>query len=278
VPGRERDGRPLLEALSEAANASGVTLYGVFPYVLDSMPSAANSRTLNPGLTSGTLAAGDDAVWINQMAGLDFVTGRTGGLTAGHPGELAGLLGKVETDLGSYYSIGFPAPGRTKAAAVIVRVRRPGLDARTRRTVAERTAEEQLSDRALANLFSPDERSRIAISVVVGEAKAKGGKYRIPIEVRIPVGSLARLPGPTSTHGKFSVFVVAATPSGDFSEVTRRRQTFEVRPGEVEKARNAHLTYTLEVESDAPAPRISLGVWDEVGGEAGFALVGSRKG
>ena len=87
-----------------------------------------------------------------------------------------------------------------------------------------------------------------------------------------------RLPGPASTYGKFSVFVVAATPKGDFSEVTRRRQTFEVKRGEEKKAEGSHLTYTLEVESDAPAPRISLAVWDEIGGEAGFALVGRRKG
>lgn len=275
---RERDARPLLEELAEAANASGVTLYGIYPYDRVAMSSAADSPALNPGFTSGAYGASLDAIWMNEMAGLDFVTEKTGGTTAGHPGLLDRLLEQVGTDLGSFYSIGFPAAGGTRSAAVTVRVKRPGLTTRTRASVAERTVEQQQSDRTLANLFAPDERSRIAISAVAGEAQPKGKKYRIPIEVKIPVGSLVRVAGPASTQGKFSVFVVVATPNGDFTDVTRRRQTFEVRRGEESKAGASHLTYTLEIESDGPAPRISLGVWDEIGGEAGFALIGRRKG
>ncbi len=275
---RERDGQPLLEQLAAAANASGVTFYGIYPYDNVTLISAAASASLNPSISSGAYGSGTDAIWMNEMAGLDFVTEKTGGTTAPHPGQLPGFLDQVAGDLGSYYSIGFPASGATRPEAVKVRVKRDGLTARARTTVAERTAEQRLTDRALANLFAPDANSRIGISVVAGEAKPSGKKYRIPLEVRIPTGALVRLPGPAATHGRFSVFVVAATPKGDFSEVTRRRQTFEVKRGEEKKADGSHLTYTLEVESDAPSPRISLAVWDEVGGEAGFALVGKRKG
>lgn len=275
---QERDGRPLLEELAAAANASGVTLYGVYPYDNVALSSAADSAALNPSMTSGAYGSGTDEIWMNEMAGLDFVTAKTGGTTVPHPGQLPGFLAQVASDLDSYYSIGFPAPGATKPEAVKVRVKREGLTARTRATVAERTPEQRLGDRTLANLFAPDANSRIGISVVAGEAKPSGRKYRIPLEVRIPTGALVRLPGPASTHGKFSVFVVAATPKGDFSEVTRRRQAFEVKRGEEERADGSHLTYTLEVESDFPSPRISLAVWDEIGGETGFALVGKRKG
>ena len=275
---KERDGLPLLEELAAAANASGVTLYGIYPYERVAFASAADSAALNPTTSSAAYGSGFDAIWMNEMAGLNFVTKRTGGSTAGHPGELPRFLDQVASDLGSYYSLGFPASGSTKPEAVKVRVKREGLTVRTRTTVAERTAEERLTDRALANLFAPDASSRIGISVAAGEAKPEGKRYRIPLEVRIPLGALVRLPGPTAAKGKFSVFVVAATPKGDFSEVVRRRQEFEVKRGEEAKADASHLTYTLEVESDAPAPRISLAVWDEIGGEAGFALVGKRKG
>ncbi len=275
---QERDGRPLLEELAAAANASGVTLYGIYPYDNLALVSAADAASLNPSTSSGAYGSGTDATWMNEMAGLDFVTEKTGGTTAGHPGELPRFLDQVASDLGSFYSLGFPAPGATKPSAVKVRVKRDGLNARVRTSVAERTAEQRLTDRALANLFAPDANSRIGVSVVAGEAKPSGKKYRIPLEVRIPLGALVRLRGPAAAKGKFSVFVVAATPKGDFSEVTRRRQEFEVKRGEEEKADASHLTYTLEVESDAPSPRISLAVWDEIGGEAGFALVGRRKG
>lgn len=275
---KERDGKPLLEELAAAANASGVTLYGIYPYERAALASAADSAALNPSISSAAYGSGFDAIWMNEMAGLDFVTEKTGGSTAGHPGELPRFLDQVASDLGSYYSLGFPASGTRKPEAVKVRVKREGLTVRTRTTVAERTAEERLTDRALANLFAPDANARIGISVAAGEAKPAGKKYRIPLEVRIPLGALVRLPGPAAAKGKFSVFVVAATPKGDFSEVVRRRQEFEVKRGEEAKADASHLTYTLEVESDAPAPRISLAVWDEIGGEAGFAIVGKGRG
>jgi hypothetical protein len=273
-----RDGQPLLEELAAAANASGVTFYGIYPYERVAFASAADSAALNPTASSAAYGSGFDAIWTNEMAGLNFVTKRTGGSTAGHPGELPRFLDQVASDLGSYYSLGFPASGATKPETLKVRVKREGLTARTRTTVAERTAEERLTDRALANLFAPDANSRIGISVEAGEAKPAGSKYRIPLEVRIPLGALVRVPGPAATKGKFSVFVVAATPKGDFSEVVRRRQEFTVKRGEEAKADASHLTYTLEVESETTAARISLAVWDEIGGEAGFALVGKRKG
>ncbi len=273
-----RDGQHLLEELAAAANASGVTFYGIYPYERVAFASAADSAALNPTASSAAYGSGFDAIWTNEMAGLNFVTKRTGGSTAGHPGELPRFLDQVASDLGSYYSLGFPASGATKPETLKVRVKREGLTARTRTTVAERTAEERLTDRALANLFAPDANSRIGISVEAGEAKPAGSKYRIPLEVRIPLGALVRVPGPAATNGKFSVFVVAATPKGDFSEVVRRRQEFTVKRGEEAKADASHLTYTLEVESETTAARISLAVWDEIGGEAGFALVGKRKG
>ena len=277
---RVQDSRQPLGQLADAANASGVTFYGVFPYIYDmtTLPSAADSWATNPRIDSSLPGPRSDAIWLDGMGGLNLLAESTGGLTAGHPGLLPGFLEQVERDLDSYYSIGYPAPGHGRAERVSVVVKRPGLSVRTRRTVAERTVEEQMHDRALANLFTPDEGSRLSISIVAGEARPEGRRFRIPIEVRIPTGALVRLPGEVSTKGRFSVFVVVATPNGDFSGVTRQRRSFKVQKAEEARADASHLTYTLEVESDVPAPRISLGVWDEVGGEAGFALVGRRKG
>ncbi len=275
VPLAERDAQPLLQELVDAANASGVTLYGIYPYDNVAMISAADSAVHSPGMTGGTFGQGADANWLNEMSGLDFVSDKTGGSTAGHPGELPRFLEQVTHDLGSFYSLGFPASGKTKPQAVKVRVKRDGLTVRTRASVAERTPEVQLRDRTLANLFEADGNARIPISLTVGVAKPNGKKYRVPLEVRIPVRSLVRVPAPpAATRGKFSVFVVAAVPNGNFTEVTRRRQEFLVRREEEEKAQDSHLTYTLDVEGAAPALRISLAVWDEIGGEAGFGRTG----
>ena len=73
--------------------------------------------------------------------------------------------------------------------------------------------------------------------------------------------------------GTFSVFVASVAPEGDFSEVTRKSQPFEVPGQDVETAKAGHYTYELEIESAGPEARVCVGVWDEKGNEAGFAVV-----
>ncbi len=165
------------------------------------------------------------------------------------------LLEQVETDLGSFYSIGFPAAGGTRSRRVSVRVKRPGLSRRTRRDGRREDGRgAACSDRALANLFAPDERSRIAISVVAGEARPKGKEVPDPDRGEDP-RRVARPPPRRRSprKGKFSVFVVVATPNGDFTDVTRRRQTFEVR-GE-RRARRAPPTSPTRSRSRATCRR-----------------------
>ena len=266
---RLQDARRLLDDVSKAANANGVTLYGLFPDAFEGMDlvSAARSGGSPQGIVKDTLLQ-------NEIEALDIVASATGGVVLAGGGNVGRLVERVSRDLQSWYSLGYPTQSGTgRAVRVKVRVKGRDLTVRTRRAIVEKSVEEQMSDRVLAHLFQPDERSRIPISAtLVGTTPGKE-KNVLRLEIRIPIGSLALLPTAKGFAGVFSVFVASVAPEGDFSTVTRLNQPFEIPETDLEKAKAGHYTYELDVVTKGPEARIAIGVWDEKSNEAGFTLV-----
>lgn len=129
-----------------------------------------------------------------------------------------------------------------------------------------------MRDRVLAHLFQPDARAKIPIRVVATLA-SNTKPFRMKLEVKIPIASLVLLPSAKGAAGSFSVFVASVGPKGDFSEVTRRSQPFDIPEADLETAKTGYYTYEVEITSSGPDARICVGVWDEKGNEAGFAVV-----
>ncbi|HPA51100.1 MAG TPA: VWA domain-containing protein [Thermoanaerobaculia bacterium] len=264
-----QDARKLLDAVSNAANANGVTLYGLFPDAFEGLDVVSAGRSGGPpqGIVKDTLLQ-------NEIEALDIVASATGGVVLAGGGNVGRLVERVSRDLQSWYSLGYPTrPGTGRAASVSVRVKGRDLTVRTRRAIVEKSVEEQMSDRVLAHLFQPDERSRIPISASLVGSRPEKGKNVLRVEVQIPIGSLALLPTAKGVGGAFSVFVAAVAPEGDFSTVNRLNQPFEIPETELEKAKAGHYTYELDVVTKSPEARIAIGIWDEKTNEAGFALV-----
>ena len=112
-------------------------------------------------------------------------------------------------------------------------------------------------------------------SASVAEAKKK---TTATLRVRVPIGGLGKAPSARGESGAFSVFVVSAAADGAFSEVVRQRRPFEIPRADAEKAAAGHFTYEVPVVVGGGEARISVGVWDEVGKEAGFLLMEVRDG
>ncbi len=268
------DTKKLLEEVTRTANANGVTVYTVFPAGMDTpVPSAADSRLSAPEINSQPLGGREQLALSNEVEALDFVSSKTGGVTAVGAGSLPKFIDRVSADLDSWYSLGYPAPpGGGNAAGVTVRVKDRKLNVRVRGSLMEKTAADQMRDRVLAHLFQPDARARIPIKVDASLA-SNTGKFRMKLEVKIPIASLVLLPTGKGAEGSFSVFVASIGPKGDFSEVTRRSQAFEIPGAELDTAKTGYYTYELEVTTSGPDARLCIGVWDEKGNEAGFAVV-----
>jgi len=274
---KEFDTLRMLEDVTRAANANGVTLYGIFPAGMTTSGVDASTSTLESPVVGNeaTLGGREQMALANEMEALNFVAEKTGGIAASGPGSVPKFIDRVAADLDSWYSLGYPSPtGDGKAAPVRVRVKDRKLNVRVRGTLVEKSFEDQMKDRVLAHLFKPDPKAKIPISLTASLASAKKAEgFRIKVEVKVPIGSLVLLPTQKGVAGAFSVYVAAVGPKGDFSEVVRQRQPFEIAAAEVETATAGHYTYAFEIESSGPDARICVGVWDEKGNDAGFAVV-----
>ncbi len=274
---REFDAASLVEAVTETANAHGVTIYALFPVGWETeTSSAADSAVYNPSVHAAPVGGREQIVENNEMEALLLVSGRTGGLAMSGSAEVRQFADRVATDLSSYYSIGYAPPeGPAKrTAAVSVNLKNRDLTVRVRSALVARTAAERMMDRVLSNLFSPDRSSRLPIKAVAkAPAPAPDGSWRIPLEVQVPIKPLALLPNAQGASGSFSVFVASVGPRGNFNEITNPPRSFDVPAAQLEQARAAHFTYEVDVPASSPEVRISVGVLDEVGKDAGFAIV-----
>jgi VWFA-related protein len=274
--GTEMDARRLIDSVADKANAAGVTIHSLYAAAWEAeQPNVSESGLNNPRLTGPLGLTRSASKRVNEMASLATLTGRTGGVVITNTMEAPVFAGLVAEDLQHWYSIGYPVPeGSGISSEISVRVNRPGLTARTRRSVVKRKPEERIEDRVLANLFRMDENARLPIAVSNGTAK-KNEKdlFLTPALVRIPVRHLVLLPTTTGLKGAVSVFTVSAGPAGEFSEIRRERYEIELPAASVGPESTTVLSYDLEIRTTDPASRISIGVWDETGGEAGFRVI-----
>jgi hypothetical protein len=274
--GAEIDARRLIDSVAEKANAAGVTIHSLYAAAWESeQPNVSESGLNNPRLTGPLGLTRSASKRVNEMASLAELTGQTGGVVITNTMEAPVFAGLVASDLQHWYSIGYPAPEGARASSEIsVRVNRPGATVRTRRSVVERTPLERIEERVLANLFRMDENARLPIAVSNGTAKKeKKGRFLTPALVRVPVRHLVLLPTATGMKGAVSIFTVTAGPGGEFSEIRRERHEIDLAATSVGPASTTVLSYDMEIPTTDPASRISIGVWDETGGEAGFRVI-----
>lgn len=274
--GTTMDTRGLLDRLVAKANAAGVTIHSLYAAAWESeAPNVSNSMLWDPRAAGASGLSRAQAKWVGEMAALEDLADETGGVVIGTTMEAPLFAERVASDLDSWYSIGYPAPaGAGRDAAVEVRVNRPGVTVRLRRSVVERSADEEMEDRVLANLFRADANARLPIAVTSGkQVKERKGRYVTPLVVRVPVRRLVLLPSPAGAKGAVSLFVVSGGAGGDFSDVSRERREVELPAAAVGPASTEIVTFETQVVTADPGARVSIGVRDEVGGEAGFRLL-----
>lgn len=279
APVNEFNARSLIDSVVEAANANGVTLYPLYPAGRDNDASlgvsAAMSPSMYPQINSPVVGAAADMIVNNEVGALDTLAERTGGLRAVGAREIGELVPRVLRDLDFSYSLGVAAPlGKPgRDVTVDVKVKDERLVVRSRRSVVAKSREMQIRDRVLSNLFLPDLASGIGISLEKTSLSTKKSRTTLWLPIRIPIAALHLVSSKAGQGGVFSVFVAAASTDGSFSDVTRQRRPFEIPSAGLAKAKAGHFTYEVPVVLGSPEARVSIGVFDEIGNDAGFLLV-----
>jgi len=273
----------LVKSIGATANAAGVTVYPIYPEGLGEasmqMQSNVEIRPLNNvlNLPASTEAGGYDyLVLSNELPTLSDIAKQTGGMSA-FGTDIVKLLPRVEEDFGTYYSMAYKAPTRRedRTRKLEVRTKNAAYQVRTRREMVEKSDATQMRERVVANLFTHNHPSRIAVSTKLGAAKKVGGKrWKIPLTVTIPVSALTTLNQPNGDFaGSFSVYVAWGGILGEISETTHRVQNYVIPRADAEKAAESTFSYDFELLADERTDRISVGVMDEVGKDTGYAFL-----
>jgi VWFA-related protein len=193
----------------------------------------------------------------------------TGGRAISGSSSYRAVLGELERDLGSYYSLGYRATSDSGMKSVRVRVRTPGLRVRSRKFIMHKTAHEQMEDRVVSNVFHRRGEGDFPVTITTAAPQRDGRNYKIDVRVEFP-SSLTYLPDGASLAGEFGIYFVVASRDGALSPVssTVKPVRFAAADAAEIAGRPFHFTTTVVVRPGEQT--VSVAVIDRVDGRAGF--------
>jgi len=256
--------RAALESIAKAANANGVTLYPIsalMPVDVNSMQSPTGIDDAGAGFLRSD----------NTDAAHELLARMTGG-TAAPVSHMPALLDTLRRDLDSYYSLGYrPSIDRRGDRPVAVRAKNRAYTVRARQSYASKTSDDQMRDRAIANIYTPARESDWKIQLRTGKPEpVKKGEYSVPIEIVAPP-SVTLLPRDGKLAGGFVVYLVVGNAQGALSATFRQANGIEITPTEEADFRRTPLTFGANLTIREGENLISVGLVDQAGGTMGFA-------
>lgn len=253
----------LIESVHHTANATGFTVYGLYPAGIRATMDSAETGGM-PNADAPPVGARDHLILMAETESLDLISDRTGGEYAFGSDALK-LLPRVADDFTDYYSLAYRTTTRgfDNRRKIAVRTKNRDYTVRARTEVVERTEKTRMRDRVSAAVFAPLDRGLIPI-----EVELTGNK----LNVRVPISALTTVEKNGVHQGAFSVYL-AWNAGGTISETTKKTQPFTIKAAELARAKQSHFTYTVEVNTDAGTRALGVGVLDETSNEYGVVQV-----
>ncbi|HKO56393.1 MAG TPA: hypothetical protein VJ276_10980, partial [Thermoanaerobaculia bacterium] len=268
VWGRDlHDLRPMFADIARTASSNGIAIYCLQPEYgfAGAAPGGDIGRkgAQNVNVSYRRFYAQLDAT----QAALEILTDRTGGRWQRGETRVDDFFDGIESDLSSYYSLGYHPTSAVhdKARRIEVRLRNhPELRVRARRDVVRKSPGEEMNDLVVASLLYPKSVDELSVATTAGTPRREDGAWLVPVDVRVPLASLTLLPDGEKYRGSFSVHYAAAAEHGDFSAGVDRSQVVEVPAAELQKARGQYYTFTTNLKVPPGRVNIAVGVLDPV--------------
>ena len=260
----ERNLRRELDVLAHRAAAQGAAMYMID--ASDRRPDASMSYT--PTAESSFTAESSTLLSMGAIAAL------TGGSVLSGTRNYDVALNNVARDLGSYYSLGYkPAAEGGADRSLSVRVTRPGATVRSRRAYAVRSAEDQMADRVISNVFHETAKGDFEISVVTGAPQPfDRGNFKVPVTITFPA-TLTYVPDGGDLTGGYTVVFVTATTDGAISQVAKQENAVRFPAGNYFSIKARPFTHAATLVVRQGKQSVSVAVVDKLGGRAGYAKV-----
>ncbi|HVG06685.1 MAG TPA: VWA domain-containing protein, partial [Thermoanaerobaculia bacterium] len=208
--------------LAAHANANRVTLYTLQASGL-AAPAGASAVWDQNEVMLAQLPNIHSVAATNLQNSLTLLASETGGRAILNANDVTADLRRMQQDLESYYSIGYTPlhSGDAREHRIEVRVKRPGLKARYRKSYRDKPAIELAVDRTLAAVYHGFEENPLDVTLEVGTQRpAEGESVAIPIKLRIPLFKLGIFPQPDQTfRGRLRLLVSTRDGKGGISPI-----------------------------------------------------------
>ena len=256
-----------LEDLTRSANAAGVSIYAVRPWM--------------PGVDTSSEGSGasDSTAIVEEMErntdSLMHLTLPTGGLFAFGPASVQTLGQRVAEDLTSYYSLAYRArsDGKDRERKIRVRAKNPEYVVRTRESIIEKSKETLARETVLARLFGDAEARDLQFEIVEGKPeRSSSSRWLLPLTVRIPVRQLLFAPDGPESVASVKIMIVAAN---GLTEVTKMNED-DLRVVAGKHTSTGFITYSVKVLVDRKGSELSIGVMDRTSGLVGARTIDTR--
>jgi len=252
--------------LAAHANANRVTLYTLQASGL-AAPASASAVWGTDEVVLAQLPNIHSIAAANLRNSLTLLASETGGRAILDANDVTADLHQMQRDLESYYSVGYSPShsGDGREHRIEVRVKRPGLQVRHRKSYRDKPAIERAVDRTLAAVYHGFEDNPLEVAIELG-AQTPAGKDRVavPIKLRIPLFRLGIFPqADKSYHGRLRLFVSTRDGKGGVSPIRQVEVPLQIKPEEVLYAMGKLFEYELTLNLLPGEQHIAIAVRDE---------------
>lgn len=268
---RSYDASRRFEELVATANANRITFY-----TLDAAGLRMSSSISAENQTADASGFVDSVYWNNIQSTLRMMAEDTGGVAMVNTNDPTRLLDRVGDDLRNYYSLGYsPAhSGDGRYHKVEVRVKgRKDLEVRSREGYRDKSVEARMADGVMSALLFDVESNPFGLVLQRdAEQRRDDGYFVVPVVVRIPIGRLVTVPQGDKHVARLRVFVAAMDDKGGLSEVQQAAVPIEIPSHEMVSALSKEWIYTVPVVMRPGLQKLAVGVRDDLGQAASFAV------
>jgi hypothetical protein len=257
------------QALISQANANRVTFYTV---------DAAGLRTYSYMDASNQTAGGganiDQIHFSNLQNSLRFLAEETGGVAMLNTNNFLPMMENMGDDFRSYYSLGFPAVGRTGRyhnIKVELKDGRRGVKLRFREGFRDKPVDTRMSEATLAALNFGYQKNDLGVELTAERpTRQADGQYLVPLVISFPIGKLAFLPQEEMHRGRVKLYVAAKDYEGGVAPVQEIKVPIDIPAADMERAQEQLYRYTLTLLMRKGRQIISVTARDEIGATVGI--------
>jgi VWFA-related protein len=255
-----------LDRLAAHANANRVTLYTLQASGLRG--TAAAEAGYGPEDRLLQIPSIHSVQVSNLQNSLTLLASETGGQAILNANDVAPDLRRMKEELGTYYSLGYVPEhsGDGRVHRIEVRLRRPGLQVRHRRSYRDKPAIERAVDRTLAAVYHGFEDNPLEVTLKLGtQTPAEGGnRFLVPITLRIPLFKLGILQQEDRTYqGRLRLLVSTRDEHGGVSPIRQIEVPLRIPEAQILYAMGQFYEYELSLILPRGEQQVAITVRDE---------------